>query len=291
MTQPAASIRHILFPFDFSPRAHQVAPFVAALAARAAARVTLLSVLPPTFDRMPADMGDLRAGDDAATWVANLQTRLNGQLADEFRSLTTDRVAVSGDPALRIIEYANCEGVDLIMMPTHGLGVFRTLLIGSVTAKVLHDATCPVWTAAHAETQTAQPNPRAIVCAVDGSDATVSLIRWAIDFGNLTGATLSVVRVVDPVTDWPSLASEQRVQEQVRLEAQREIEAVLSHARITVPFRVPVGRIVETVVSEATTENADLIVVGRGTLAEPFGRLRTHAFGIIQSAPCPVISV
>lgn len=30
------------------------------------------------------------------------------------------------------------------MMPTHGYGLFRSLLIGSVTAKVLHDAKCPI---------------------------------------------------------------------------------------------------------------------------------------------------
>jgi hypothetical protein len=46
-------------------------------------------------------------------------------------------------------------GADLIMMPTYGMGSFRRHLIGSVTAKVLHDVACPVWTAAHVETQRA----------------------------------------------------------------------------------------------------------------------------------------
>jgi nucleotide-binding universal stress UspA family protein len=39
------------------------------------------------------------------------------------------------------------------MMATHGTGLFRSLLIGSVTAKVLHDARCPVWIATRAEEQ------------------------------------------------------------------------------------------------------------------------------------------
>jgi nucleotide-binding universal stress UspA family protein len=34
-------------------------------------------------------------------------------------------------------------------LPTHGLGAFRRSLIGSITAKVLHDAECPVWTGVH----------------------------------------------------------------------------------------------------------------------------------------------
>jgi hypothetical protein len=54
-----------------------------------------------------------------------------------------------GDPASIITEYAARNRVDLIMMPTHGYGTFRSLLLGSVTAKVLHDAECPVWTGVH----------------------------------------------------------------------------------------------------------------------------------------------
>ncbi len=54
-----------------------------------------------------------------------------------------------GDPAQVITAFAHTQGVDLIMMPTHGYGPFRRLLLGSVTAKVLHDAECPVWTAVH----------------------------------------------------------------------------------------------------------------------------------------------
>jgi hypothetical protein len=33
------------------------------------------------------------------------------------------------------------------------------------------------------------------------------------------------------------------------------------------------------------------MIIGRGSVHEPFGRLRTHAFGIIQRSPCPVLSV
>jgi nucleotide-binding universal stress UspA family protein len=42
---------------------------------------------------------------------------------------------------------------------------------------------------------------------------------------------------------------------------------------------------------EADTTSPDLIVIGRGVLHETLGRLRTHAYGIIRHAPCPVLSV
>ena len=49
--------------------------------------------------------------------------------------------------------------------------------------------------------------------------------------------------------------------------------------------------IVATITEEARQEGADLIVLGRGAMHETLGRLRTHAHGIIQRSPCPVLSV
>ena len=36
---------------------------------------------------------------------------------------------------------------------------------------------------------------------------------------------------------------------------------------------------------------ADLLVIGRGSAAGGFGRLRTHAYAMIRQSPCPVVSV
>src|ERR1700683_3559943 len=114
----------------------------------------------------------------------------------------------SGDPALRIADFAHENAVDLIMMATHGTGLFRSLLIGSVTAKVLHDAKCAVWTATHAEEQRSPDVPRTILCAVDGTDKTPALIQWAAEFSQRMGASLKVLHVVPPISDWLSLPSE-----------------------------------------------------------------------------------
>ena len=62
-------------------------------------------------------------------------------------------------------------------------------------------------------------------------------------------------------------------------------------AGVDAPLRVAVGEIVVTVAEEARQENADLVIVGRRSLSEPFGRLRSHTLGIIQHSPCPVLSV
>ena len=100
------------------------------------------------------------------------------------------------------------------MLPTHGLGVFRRLLVGSVTSKVLHDATCAVWTAAHAETQRSPHLPQRVLCAVDGTSKSAALLQWADAFCHVLDARVSALHVVGPITDWPSLDRERELQEQ-----------------------------------------------------------------------------
>jgi nucleotide-binding universal stress UspA family protein len=284
--------KRILFPYDFSGPAQRVAPFVRALAERLDALVTLYSVVPPAFAPLPAGMGpDLRAGDTTTEWKLALQRQLDQALVGELAGVRVERVADGGDPPLRIANFVRSHGIDLVMMATHGVGTFRRSLVGSVTSKVLHDAECPVWTSAHTDTQTASETPRRIVCAVDGAPATAALARWATDFAGGVGADLSFVHAVGPVSDWPSLDSERRLQEEVRQEARGRLESALKSAGIEAPLRVAVGDIVPTVTDEAQRERADLLIIGRGSIAEPFGRLRTHAFGIVQRSACPVLSV
>lgn len=271
-----SAIRHILFPYDFSARCDDIVPFVRSLAQQVHSRITLLSVAPP---------------GEAGEAIEALQRRLDRALPDAFPGLIVERVADAGDAAYRITDFSERRSVDLVMLPTHGLGLFRTMLIGSVTAKVLHDVTCPVWTAAHAVAQTALPLPRTIVCALDDSAAGAALARCAEAFAGCVSARLQLLHAVGPISDLTALESERRLQERVREQTRAQILERLQAVGVTAPLRVAVGGVVQTIVEEARQEGADLIVLGRGSVAEPFGRLRTHAFGIIHRAPCPVISV
>ena len=230
-------------------------------------------------------------GDDPTEWKRELQCRLNQALVGELAGVPVERVADSGDPAMRAVRFAESHGVDLIMMPTHGLGLFRSLLVGSVTSKVLHDATCPVWTAAHTETQRAGGLPKIILCAIDGTPGTPALLQWAAGFSADCGAALKLLHVVAPITDMPALESERARQDQYRQQEHMRVASIQRDAGVEAPLRVAVGEIVPTVAEEARQENADLVIIGRRSLSEPFGRLRTHAFGIIQRSPCPVLSV
>ncbi len=283
------TIKHILLPLDFSAASLAAIPYVRALANQFHAKVTVLSIVPPTWVAPPGLIVS-PAGSDPEVLQNTLQGHLDKQAIEGFEAPPARLTAV-GDPAMKIAEFTRDNAVDLVMIPTHGHGLFRRLLLGSVTSKVLHDVHYPVWTAAHAEKQHAQELPRKILCALDGSEKSEALARWAADFSQQVGASLQFLHVVRPISDWLSLESEQSLQEELRSEARNRIEAIVQSAKLDLPVRIAVGEIVTTITEDARQEGADLIVLGRGAMHETLGRLRTHAHGIIHQSPCPVLSV
>jgi nucleotide-binding universal stress UspA family protein len=219
------------------------------------------------------------------------------KLTREFESLDVRRVVDIGEAAQAIATFAHKEDVDLIMMPTHGYGPFRSLLLGSVTAKVLHDARCPVWTAAHVpdaygdEPQKHHAACRNILCAVDSSPQSDRLMNWAAEFAKLNGASLRMVHVIGGVQGWPESQLNAEFEQTMRKDARESIEKMMGAAGVFAPICVAVGDVAGSVREEARRHATDLVVIGRGLLQETLGRLRTHAYGIIRQAPCPVISV
>src|ERR1039458_8085064 len=165
-----ASFQHILFPVDFSERCRAVRPFVKSMAQKFNAKVTLIHTLgiPRGF------YGGL---DGSYPIVVDWEAMKDDTLKQLSRFLETDDSfhqkvqveALVGEPAAEIVDYTMAHGVDLIMMPTHGYGPFRTMLLGSVTAKVLHDCDCPVWTAAHICTPSLPQHCKCenVMCAID----------------------------------------------------------------------------------------------------------------------------
>lgn len=285
-------IKHILFPVDFSDRTCAAAPFVAAVAGRFGAKVTLLSVA----QLFPyAGIGDPGGSYiiDTDEILDELKMRLDSALVREFAHVPVERVVDVGDPARVITEFAHANKVDLIMMPTHGYGPFRSLLLGSVTAKVLHDAECPVWTAAHVEEHPVQDHlqTKAVVCAVDGSEKTVPLIRYAAQLASDFGATLRLVHAIPGVASWPTRQLDREFEDDMRLEARKKIEELQAKAGVDCPLCVAVGDVAEGVREEARRHGADLVVIGRGVIHETLGRLRTHAHEIIRRSPCPAVSM
>ncbi len=52
----------------------------------------------------------------------------------------------AGDPANHILEVAKANGVDLIVTGRRGLGSLTSLVLGSTSQRIAHDATCAILT-------------------------------------------------------------------------------------------------------------------------------------------------
>jgi nucleotide-binding universal stress UspA family protein len=284
------SFSKILLPVDFSERSVGAARYVRLLAERSQAEAILLYVaVPAPFQLGPMEMASMPVPDLYRTQMELFQKELEGLRDSELAGIRTRTVLLEGDPASRIVEFAHGEETGVIVMPTHGYGPFRRFILGSNTAKVLHDADCPVWTGVHiAEAPPSSMELRHVLCAVDLGPQSVPALAWADWLRGLFGARLSVLHVTAAV---PPSEHEEAQRAKLRWAAEKELQRVVDTAGSKADVLVESGEAAHAICGAAARLKADVLVIGRGSAAGVFGRLRTNAYAIIRQSPCPVVSV
>src|SRR6478752_4285129 len=140
---------HVLFPFDYSDQCRHAAQSVQRLVQKTGAQLTILNIVGDSSANYPASAAFLVPERERDEIVAASTRFLREYTSKAFEGCPANLVCQMGDPAREIIRFAAENQVDLIMMPTAGCGRFRRLLLGSVTAKVLDEVNCAVWTDAH----------------------------------------------------------------------------------------------------------------------------------------------
>ncbi len=285
------TFQKILFPVDFSERSRAAAPFVLALAQRYHATITLLHAIhppPPTYGGMETIYPEVF---DFTEYRTTLTQELEKFGATELPRVDIICAVGMGDAARVITDYVDENGVDLIAIPTHGYGVFRRALLGSVAARVLHDVRIPVWTSAHAPEQShrAHPQPRRIVVGLDLKQDCVQPLRVALQLARDTGAAVSAVHAVAPGMMIPGMPGKKL--EELLIEGARTRFASMQfdgcHALETV---FEIGSPAALIRSVCLAKRADLVVIGRTGHNLP-ERMNDFTNSIIREAPCPVLSL
>lgn len=287
-------IAKILLPVDFSKEGAGAARHAGALARHFGAELTLFHANPVFVSGLglPREFsGALDTG-----WVTALEAQRQQDLTnyhnEELAEVNRKHVVVTGDPAQAIVDYAHGEKVDLIVMATHGYGGFRRSLLGSVTAKVLHDAHCPVWTGAHLE----ETPPREwetmvnVLCAIDNSPASEHVLRWARSFASEFQAPLTVVHAVARI-EAPDDFLDQETRQHRLDTAAANVRCFQTKTGARGEIVIAEGDPAKVVAGEALRYNAGVVVIGRTPPEKGEGRLRTHAYSILRESPIPVISV
>jgi nucleotide-binding universal stress UspA family protein len=284
-----AAFQHILFPVDFSDHSKALCPYVKAWVDQFHARLTLLNVVGVPLDTFGGVDRSFPVVFDYPALEPVVKERLRA-----YMNIPGAEVAVElGDAATTIAEYAREHGVDLIMMPTHGYGKFRSLLLGSVVSKVLHDADCAVWTAPHAEDPAMRQHlpSRNILVAVDRGVEQAPVLHRAVDLAQEFGASLRLVHAVPGAERQLADTGGDEFGLFLLDAARKDMAKLQAEAGTNLEAIVMAGAVGKVVHQVAVDKKSDLLVIGRGVMHETFGRLRTQSYDIIRQSPCPVLSL
>lgn len=287
------SLSKILLPVDFSPQTIGAARYAEALADRHGSQVTMLHVIPPPqYDITLMEAAAMPPAEISAGRKAAAGERNRSFLNEELPAFQPQRRLLEGDPAREIVRTAHDEGFNLILMPTHGYGLFRRFILGSVTAKVLHDADCPVWTGVHLEGAPPVESIqfRTIVAAVDLGKHSEKTLAWAAGFARETNARLVIAHAA-PSMDRRTGEFYDPLREDLVRAAKARVAELQTTAGVCADVVVEPGDPPYFIETVAKSQRADLVVIGRGAATGILGRLRANAYAIIRQSPCPVVSV
>jgi len=137
--------QHLLFPTDGTDSSLAVESHVIQLAQQFQARVTLVHAY-ETLDMIPVyetryvylDELDTYLKEQSQNWMKTCLQRF------QDAGLEANQHVIKGDPGLAIVQLAQKEAADLIVMGSQQKGVVRRFLLGSVSNYVVHHSACPV---------------------------------------------------------------------------------------------------------------------------------------------------
>lgn len=202
----------ILVPLDGSQLAERALKPALTLATQAQGDVYLLQVSQPQEMLVPQ-----YGGGYAFLWPDQSLERASEQATKYMDSVldTFDTPEVSlhplleeGDPAGMIVDIAHDEGVDLIVMSSHGYTGLSRWMLGSTAEKVMRGAGCPVLII-----RDSHPIKNILV-TLDGSPLSEKILDPAFALAQANGATVTLLRISQPLEpiNYRQLAEVERVE-------------------------------------------------------------------------------
>lgn len=285
----------ILLPVDFPNTSMGVVHQAAFLARHFHSEIILLHVVTPlSYPAGVLEGGHEITGRDLhAEIVKRAQKHLDQSLRPELDGIAVKCLLLKGDPAREIAQTARDEKVDLIVMSTHGYGAFYRFLLGSVTAKVLHDSDCPVWTGGHLEEAPAREFAiHNVLCAVDLSHHSRNTVSRAAEMAAEFGAQITLVHITAGVETYgpggPYVLPEWK--EALVGYAAKEIAKLQQDAGTKADVIIDSGNVHKLLNRAAEQSKGDLLVIGH---SPPGGHLGANGSGyaIIRESHIPVLSV
>ena len=131
----------ILFPTDFSPASHEALRWATSLARDTGATIIIVHVEEPP---MAYGGGEMYIGIEEGDSEELRRTLV--QIVPTDPQVPFEHKLLAGDPATAIVEAADSENADFVVLGTHGRTGLTRLLMGSVAEAIVRRAKCPVLT-------------------------------------------------------------------------------------------------------------------------------------------------
>jgi len=289
------SVRRILVPIVFADLSLYILPQAAWLARRLQAEIILLHVVEPL--NYPAgifEAGDKISAQDLTSRVVHrAQCDLDQTLLPELDGVAVTRLLLHGEPAVEIANTAFNENVDLIMLATRGFGAFHRFLVGSVTAKVLHESDCPVWTGAHLEDPAVgEFAVRNVLCSVDLSHHSYRTAALAAQLASSTGAALTLVHITESIDTYGPGGTrvDPKWRDAIVGLATKEMDALQQSVGTKAEVIIDSGNVVQLLNQAAQRTKANLLVIGHSPVRGHLGN-NSNGYTIIRESRIPVLSV
>jgi nucleotide-binding universal stress UspA family protein len=183
----------IMVPLDGSELAERALAPAKVLARESQAELLLVRVLgrPPVFVPAEAGYGVLYADQSYAEALEQTRQYLAGlRTALAADGLGVRAEVLEGDVASEVVDSARRAQASLMIMSSHGYSGVKRWLLGSVAAKVLPAAPCPVWVVRTVGA------PRNLLLTLDGSPLAEQALAPALAVARCFGTAVTLLRVV-----------------------------------------------------------------------------------------------
>ena len=143
-----AGIRRILLASDFSKASRKAFATAVAMAKAHRATLTILHVIVPFTPIVPEQYIDTRSWEpidrEARRWSQRQLRRLT--VRAKSAGVRVVGLLLEGDPAQQIARASRSKRADLLVVGTHGRTGLTKFFVGSVAARLVATASCPVVT-------------------------------------------------------------------------------------------------------------------------------------------------
>jgi nucleotide-binding universal stress UspA family protein len=289
-------IKKVLVPADFSPPSTLAVNHGVALARKYRATLSLLHVVESPSALLYTFPGE--ADKVVAQRREQAEKMLPLLVSDEDQDdLDVKFIVRAGEVGDVIHAVAVEEQADVVVMGTHGRGLFSRLFIGSVTQALLRKLGIPVFTVC----RVSRPLEfKRILFATDFGPGSDKGFQIALGIASETGASLTVAHTMDkrPAMAYETPEVHELFDEQ-HTEALKEahdkfagFKEEATRRQMSIECVLAEGDVVETLVRIADETEADFMILGlrkMGAMARAF--LGTAAEPLIRAAHVPVLSV